>query len=102
MSTRLPESGSCQLIWGVNQFGEYHFGKAMVSLRRNSTVLWMCALLHWHDPREWQQWQDRYPGSMSTTTAFVLTPVRLDLKLDLMPLDGEQRQMIGQYFQSFP
>ena len=98
MSTPLPESGSCQLIWGVNQFGEYHFGKAMVSLRRNSTVLWMCALLHWHDPREWQQWQDRYPGSMSTTTAFVLTPVRLDLKLDLMPLDGEQRQMIGQYF----
>ena len=70
----------------------------MVSLRRNSTVLWMCALLHWHDPREWQQWQDRYPGSMSTTTAFVLTPVRLDLKLDLIPLDGEQRQMIGQYF----
>ena len=59
----------------------------MVSLRRNSTVLWMCALLHWHDPREWQQWQDRYPGSMSTTTAFVLTPVRLDLKLDLMPLE---------------
>ena len=74
----------------------------MVSLRRNSTVLWMCALLHGHDPTEWQQWQDIYPGSMSTTTAFALTPVRLDLKLDFMPLDGEQRQMIGQYFQSFP